>query len=683
MNEETRGLFNRVADRLGWLQFKDFGKLEKELMQSVKKTQDCQQKVLSPDIDDVESPGFQIDCARKLILSGPEVDSEVSLGTEDRNTPEWRKSEDPPEESTGGQAYWVSSEDEETDVFVKEVSPPNTDENLKSWPASKKSTQVHNTSSSSDDVFESFLTQMKTPKVQPHQIKVSTGSLKDFIVGSSSDDDYFLEKFPRVLKPKTENKDKKVAKNRGKNLNLVKVKKPSENLSPVFLLQSLSDEDSVIIKSTWRDRHHKTLSEKQEAKKENCIIPLSGNQHSVKVIQKSDDSSISRIFTSSAPDTLTVDKGRKANREQKDLVGQDVSSKQSCLSVSTESSDDDFESLVDKIKKRTKPQTPGLITQKGAQPRAPNTEPVKKQRPASSEMKNTKKSTKKITATPWSMPVSLERRILSEPNSSENFPDEHLLGYSDFQSRHNRVILCPTPGCFLQDLANPASVEAKNFKQKKAELTKRLFSLYNSSIFELKLPEDMEITWNNKMRKTAGYCVTGEKHKHGGDKQRYARIELSEKVCDSADRLRDTLIHELCHAATWLIHGVRDGHGQFWRLYARRSSAVHPELPMVTRCHTYEINYKFTYQCTKCKTTIGRHSKSLDIQRFVCALCQGQLVLQSSRKNGTPARTELTPFAKYVKDNYGSAKKELVGTSHAEIMRKLSADFAKTRISGL
>lgn len=33
------------------------------------------------------------------------------------------------------------------------------------------------------------------------------------------------------------------------------------------------------------------------------------------------------------------------------------------------------------------------------------------------------------------------------------------------------------------------------------------------------------------MRKTAGYCVTGQER---GGGNRYARIELSEKVCDSA-----------------------------------------------------------------------------------------------------------------------------------------------------
>lgn len=41
----------------------------------------------------------------------------------------------------------------------------------------------------------------------------------------------------------------------------------------------------------------------------------------------------------------------------------------------------------------------------------------------------------------------------------------------------------------------------------------------------------MSVTWNKKMRKTAGYCITGQER---GGGNRYARIELSEKVCDSA-----------------------------------------------------------------------------------------------------------------------------------------------------
>jgi hypothetical protein len=32
-----------------------------------------------------------------------------------------------------------------------------------------------------------------------------------------------------------------------------------------------------------------------------------------------------------------------------------------------------------------------------------------------------------------------------------------------------------------------------------------------------------------------------------------------------SDRIRSTLVHEMCHAATWLVDGVRNGgHGPVW-----------------------------------------------------------------------------------------------------------------------
>lgn len=74
---------------------------------------------------------------------------------------------------------------------------------------------------------------------------------------------------------------------------------------------------------------------------------------------------------------------------------------------------------------------------------------------------------------------------------------------------------------------------------------------------------------------------------------------------------------------------------------------------------------------------IGRHSKSLDTQKFVCALCTGQLVLLTPSNPRAP-----TAFATFVKENYGNARQELAGQSHAEVMRKLSADFAsKAKLS--
>uniref|UniRef100_A0AAZ3RNK4 Germ cell nuclear acidic peptidase n=1 Tax=Oncorhynchus tshawytscha TaxID=74940 RepID=A0AAZ3RNK4_ONCTS len=326
------------------------------------------------------------------------------------------------------------------------------------------------------------------------------------------------------------------------------------------------------------------------------------------------------------------------------------------------SSEEEFLSLLDRIKKNHK--TGNTPTPK------PNTGPNQKPPLSAPRQKAWKEvCPRPLVRTPLDL-KTLVRPLVSKPAVSQ--PESRLKtsGLSSFSVSAG----CQTPGCFLQSLSGPGSSYSRNFKQTKEELTSKLYRLYNTSVFDSKLPSNMSVSWNNKMRKTAGYCITGQER---GGGNRYARIQLSEKVCDSADRLRDTLVHEMCHAATWLINSVRDGHGPFWKLYARKATLAHPELPVVTRCHSYDINYKYQYQCSRCKNTLGRHSKSLDTQRFVCALCTGQLVLLTPAKPRAP-----TPFANFVKENYGSVRQNLVGQSHGEVMRKLSVDFAtKTKLS--
>ncbi|XP_053261701.1 germ cell nuclear acidic protein-like [Podarcis raffonei] len=93
---------------------------------------------------------------------------------------------------------------------------------------------------------------------------------------------------------------------------------------------------------------------------------------------------------------------------------------------------------------------------------------------------------------------------------------------------------CQVQGCFLQELSDPESQHSKHFRRRKGELAQSLYDFYNRSVFEQKLPENMEIVWNKKIRKTAGCCVSGQLK--GPEGQRYARIMLSEKVCDSAGK---------------------------------------------------------------------------------------------------------------------------------------------------
>ncbi|XP_028397689.1 acidic repeat-containing protein-like [Dendronephthya gigantea] len=213
----------------------------------------------------------------------------------------------------------------------------------------------------------------------------------------------------------------------------------------------------------------------------------------------------------------------------------------------------------------------------------------------------------------------------------------------------------------------------KLWRKSRDRLVDELFKCYNETVFGNKLPVDLPITWNKQMTKTAGFCY------YIGSLSKKCRIELSDKVVDSCDRIRDTLIHELCHAATWLIDGVRAGHGPHWKRWAHKAKMVHSDLPPISRCHSYDINYKFTYRCVKCKHSFGRHSKSVNLKTARCPYCFSHLeLLPRVNKDGTPAKTRApTKFSLFVKDNYAKIKAKGPRSSHQEIMKELSKQFSQ------
>lgn len=85
-----------------------------------------------------------------------------------------------------------------------------------------------------------------------------------------------------------------------------------------------------------------------------------------------------------------------------------------------------------------------------------------------------------------------------------------------------------------------------------------------AAICNSQIPSTTPIVWNARLRKTAGLCFY--RRENGA---RCVRIELSTKVCDSAVRVRDTLVHEMCHAAVWMEIGDKNsGHGPHWKRWA-------------------------------------------------------------------------------------------------------------------
>src|SRR5947209_4376395 len=95
----------------------------------------------------------------------------------------------------------------------------------------------------------------------------------------------------------------------------------------------------------------------------------------------------------------------------------------------------------------------------------------------------------------------------------------------------------------------------------------------------------VQILWSKNLRSTAGRAnwrrtvtkpSTGSSTKPGREEevrpsivQHYATIELAEKVIDSDPRLVNTLAHEFCHLANFMVSGVRDQpHGASFKAWA-------------------------------------------------------------------------------------------------------------------
>ncbi|XP_031622795.1 titin-like [Contarinia nasturtii] len=267
--------------------------------------------------------------------------------------------------------------------------------------------------------------------------------------------------------------------------------------------------------------------------------------------------------------------------------------------------------------------------------------------------------------TPVSSKIFAPKTPLSSARSKLNSPPKTFETYGFLKSLdvQSSMFLCHPD----------AKKYRENFKPHKEELTNILYKMYNEKVFDSKL--NVDIQWNKKLTTTAGRFhgrtksvkVTGKNH----------HIELSEKVLTSADRLRCTLIHEMCHAATWIFNGEK-GHGIRWKSWAKKANYVFPELPTISVCHNYDIEYKYTYKCDMCHSKSYSHSKSKKVENIRCSYCHGMIsIFLNKKKDGQtimePVR-EANGFAKFVKEKYKDFKKP--GVKHADVMRQISSLYS-------
>ena len=234
-----------------------------------------------------------------------------------------------------------------------------------------------------------------------------------------------------------------------------------------------------------------------------------------------------------------------------------------------------------------------------------------------------------------------------------------------------------------REASQPRSTAA--FRRNRDALTKHTFAEFDRKVFGRAL-SSVEVTWSQRLNTTAGRCRMRGKPGAGHGRTRVAAIELAAKVIDDEARLRATLLHEMCHAAQWLVDGEhRPPHGRCFKKWAVLAMRKVRDVEVTTR-HDYEIAYRYAWACTAlgCGVVIKRHSRSIDPARQCCGQCRGRLVeIEVPGSRGDASATGHTAkkvrkashFALFVKERSADVRKELEGAregsvSQAEVMKE-------------
>eukprot|EP00899_Mesostigma_viride_P023932 jgi/Mesvir1/4723/Mv11591-RA.2 len=134
-----------------------------------------------------------------------------------------------------------------------------------------------------------------------------------------------------------------------------------------------------------------------------------------------------------------------------------------------------------------------------------------------------------------------------------------------------------------------ACVSGAAFQRQKEALTTAIYAEVNAAVFGGRLPGALEIGWSPHLTRTAGITNYKQQACKGVPPLHIASISLSTKVLDDSDKLRQTLCHEMCHVAAWLLdRSAKPPHGKVFKKWASMVQARYPDV-QVTTCHSYKV----------------------------------------------------------------------------------------------
>ena len=144
----------------------------------------------------------------------------------------------------------------------------------------------------------------------------------------------------------------------------------------------------------------------------------------------------------------------------------------------------------------------------------------------------------------------------------------------------------------------------------KNKITNNMFILYNHIIFKDRIR--CYIKFNKRLKSTAGKCYYINKQ--------YCQIELSPFICNSKQKIRNILLHELCHAAVMLIDkDLQHGHGNKFKFWCQKIYNLTGD--KITTYHNYPTMQNFKYKCNVCGNIKKVCNRNYLVNKSKCLKC--------------------------------------------------------------
>lgn len=263
---------------------------------------------------------------------------------------------------------------------------------------------------------------------------------------------------------------------------------------------------------------------------------------------------------------------------------------------------------------------------------------------------------------------------------------------NDWNDQHSPRKLILPPVVKSPAKASPRKEDKKAFESKKHAIADSFLRELDEEITQGKISQladstgGVKIVWTKTLNTTAGranWRREAIRTKQSDGKQisvvykHHASIELAEKVIDDEHRLLNVLAHEFCHLANFMVSGITTNpHGKEFKAWATKCSLAfgHRGINVTTK-HTYEIDFKYIWECTACRAEYKRHSKSIYPERHRCGSCKG--LLQQTKPVPRNGGGKPSKYQVFMKEQMKVVREENPGSPQKEVMKLVAEKWAK------